>query len=861
MLRNGKSQTIWMSLRVAAYDTDMPDFRSTAIVYITVLRNVNAPQFYPPIYRVIIDEQTDVGQYILSLNVSDPDGDHLSCMLVSEDGVPVTAVSSPYFHINEEACAVYVNRDLQTDPTDQQEYVLSVRATDNHPTVPQVAMTTVYVTVLRDIAAPRFTNLPTSINVDENRDVGSVVYTVTAVDDDLEGRIVYALVGEFPVQSYFNLNTSTGAVRLQYSLLSDSQQNTVYTLYMLSEKKYSFSKKKNENIAVFLIYKKARFIAYDSANPGQRAQSTLNIRVVRNENAPVYNPSVYRETIADTFTVGQPVVKLTASDADGDGIFYVNNGDSVDQEFFYLAPDGQILLRKTLIGEFRNEFTFTITALDNRPQMVQRSAEASVTINVQRDSGPPRFVNAPYSVSIPINQDVNTTIFTVSAVDDDLKLLVTVYDSGSPLLEVQTTVTITINRNLHSPIFQRQNYEATVYDYEPVGSAVVVVNATDADVTSPENLVMYDIVSTSSISVAPFAIHPISGLITISRELGSETLNNYRIFRIIYQLEHILSIWLTPFENTFDNMSHSKQCLIQQLIISAEDLSYPFRSASATVNIVVIRNNNSPSFSRTTVYDVTVNEDQSIFDSILVVTATDPDEGRNGNIRYSVVNVTVMDNVFGINPVTGEIYTRVSLQGVAEDIYTFEVMASDNGIVPRTAVIQVTIRITREGAPYFPDYEYEVTIPENTRVNTEIITLAAVNPGSSVRVTATRRNQPTSEAHAIVRIYVTRNSAPPSFQHGDLVYNLSEDQPLGVSFGEVIASDFYVVASDRGVPSLSSSVRVTVNVIRNRNAPVFRDDAYEITISEFTGVGRSVLQVIADDADNVSTKAKKNVIL
>ena len=67
-----------------------------------------------------------------------------------------------------------------------------------------------------------------------------------------------------------------------------------------------------------------------------------------------------------------------------------------------------------------------------------------------------------------------------------------------------------------------------------------------------------------------------------------------------------------------------------------------------------------------------------------------------------------------------------------------------------------------------------------------------------------------------------------------------------------VTFQFFVVASDQGVPSLSATVRVTVNVVRNRNGPVFRLDDYTATIDEFVPVGRSVLRVRADDADNVS---------
>jgi len=108
--------------------------------------------------------------------------------------------------------------------------------------------------------------------------------------------------------------------------------------------------------------------------------------------------------------------------------------------------------------------------------------------------------------------------------------MVTAYDSGSPLADVSETVTITIQRNLNAPIFNPQNYETTIYDYVPIGSSVITVNAEDADITSPENLVTYDITNSAGNSVFEmFSIHPITGLITTNRALTTEAINVYRV--------------------------------------------------------------------------------------------------------------------------------------------------------------------------------------------------------------------------------------------------------------------------------------------------------------------------------------------
>lgn len=52
----------------------------------------------------------------------------------------------------------------------------------------------------------------------------------------------------------------------------------------------------------------------------------------------------------------------------------------------------------------------------------ERIDTSTVVVNVQRDQFPPVFQNTPYGVSITDSQALNTTIYTVSAVDADLRV-------------------------------------------------------------------------------------------------------------------------------------------------------------------------------------------------------------------------------------------------------------------------------------------------------------------------------------------------------------------------------------------------------------------------------------------------------
>lgn len=70
-----------------------------------------------------------------------------------------------------------------------------------------------------------------------------------------------------------------------------------------------------------------------------------------------------------------------------------------------------------------------------------------------------------------------------------------------------------------------------------------------------------------------------------------------------------------------------------------------------------------------------------------------------------------------------------------------------------------------------------------------------------------------------------------------------------------------ITAFDNGIPQLSSRVTVTVNVIRNRNGPVFSGNSYVTTIDESISVGTSILQVQATDADGVSKQINEFFLL
>ena len=63
------------------------------------------------------------------------------------------------------------------------------------------------------------------------------------------------------------------------------------------------------------------------------------------------------------------------------------------------------------------------------------------------------------------------------------QLLITAFDTGNPKIEVTEAVKINVVRNLNDPVFDTSSYQSGVYDYQPVGTAVLTVSAKDDDIT------------------------------------------------------------------------------------------------------------------------------------------------------------------------------------------------------------------------------------------------------------------------------------------------------------------------------------------------------------------------------------------
>ena len=101
--------------------------------------------------------------------------------------------------------------------------------------------------------------------------------------------------------------------------------------------------------------------------------------------------------------------------------------------------------------------------------------------------------------------------------------------------------------------------------------------------------------------------------------------------------------------------------------------------SSALVRVTIDDvNDNAPQFALPNMTTVKIREDVPIGTVVAVLTATDPDLGRGGQIVYSIVG-DLSDKIFRVDRTTGTIRTAERLDFEQRQVHTVVVRAADQG--------------------------------------------------------------------------------------------------------------------------------------------------------------------------------------
>uniref|UniRef100_A0A8W8I309 Cadherin domain-containing protein n=1 Tax=Magallana gigas TaxID=29159 RepID=A0A8W8I309_MAGGI len=681
-------------MRMFVQDGGSPPRTATAVASITVQRNINSPVFERQSYNETILETRQLGLSFLQVKATDGDTRPPNNQFKYSITGDTTAMT--YFYINPDSGRISLKQPIKGTGINQ--FRLQLTATDEGtPSLSGQAIVTVDVTIDDTL---RFTQLqPYTASIDENDPVDRRFIAVIATP---QPNIKYSIVGFSDSPDYFKIDETTGVISVKTDLRKDLSKRTTYLIQVRAEKQFP--------------------------NGPQSVENLVNVTVLRNINAPVFNSTQYQGNINEKYGLGQSVVQVFATDLNTrDVLLYSIIDKAGETEPFYMAPStGIITLKQLLTGTTKTRYAFTVRVRDqSKPE---KFGQSTVIILVRRNSQSPVFERTPYGAAINFNQAPGP-VYTTSARDPDLTgtltyevigyfsapgyftvnpnrevvlmsslasdtaqsytLGLTAYDSDYPNDKAYANVTITVNRNPNAPDFTNPSYSITVNESYPLAVSLLQVSGQDAD----QHVVEYILESSNPIDGTQFFyLNPSTGVLTVSRPLTETRTQTFT------------------------------------LQVGLKDNGIPARSSATTapVTIFITRNNNGPIFAGT--FTTSINEITPTNTAVLTVTATDSDPNTSpyGQLRYRIIGDGDFTQFFNIDATTGSILVQRPLTSQDIAFYQGRIVAEDGGSPPRSATATAIINIPRNlNAPVFNPKNYSVTIDETHQVGQYVITVTA----------------------------------------------------------------------------------------------------------------------------------------
>ncbi|XP_067112830.1 protocadherin gamma-A11-like [Osmerus mordax] len=271
------------------------------------------------------------------------------------------------------------------------------------------------------------------------------------------------------------------------------------------------------------------------------------------------------------------------------------------------------------------------------------------------------------------------------------------------------------------------------------------------------------------------------------------------------------------------------------LLLSAVDGGTPPRSGTVIIHVTVLdANDNKPVFSESE-YKVSLPENSPIGYVVTTVSATDADEGLNGEVTYEFGPITDdVKKLFSLNSKTGEISVVGKMNFEKESIYDFSIQAKDNsGLTSFTNVI-VEITDVNDNAPLISIKSLTNPIPENVLPGTEVGIINVQDKDSGVN----------KQVRCSIQQNVPFKLTPSIKNYYSLVTTSELDRELISDY------NITITATDEGSPPLSSSKTIHLSVSDvNDNPPVFEEQSYSAYVSENNKPGSSICSVTARDPD------------
>lgn len=311
---------------------------------------------------------------------------------------------------------------------------------------------------------------------------------------------------------------------------------------------------------------------------------------------------------------------------------------------------------------------------------------------------------------------------------------------------------------------------------------------------------------------------------------------NYPLFTF-----HWCHLWLSAGEDyrgRFTINSHTGAISTTQVLDREEMQNYtlniqardygptPLSSFTQLHLVLLDQNDNIPSFTRKS-YHASISEGLPAGAEVLRVSASDPDEGSNGEVTYSLTDDN-SQGAFLIDAFTGAIRTTRSLDRESRAQYSLRAVATDGCTQgPLSSLASVTIQVedVNDNMPVCEQTPFNAWVSMRTLPNQIVTTVTAADGDQG--------------------------------ENGTIHYALSDEENLfdiNTETGEIslrrrVRAGFsgrklQVVVSDRGHPALTSTCLVFIHLKGEHEGLQFTSKVYNASVKENSRAGTLYLFVL-----------------
>ncbi|KAM8764458.1 protocadherin alpha-10 isoform 12-T12 [Rhynchonycteris naso] len=460
--------------------------------------------------------------------------------------------------------------------------------------------------------------------------------------------------------------------------------------------------------------------ASDGGKPELTGSVSLLILVLdANDNAPIFDQSIYEVKLYENAPNQTLVIWLNASDADEEinkELTYSFSSlvtPSIRRKFLMNERTGEIRVNDAIDFEDSNTYEIHVDVTDKgNPPMV---GHCTVLVEIlDENDNSPEVVVTSLSLPVPEDAQVGTVIALINVFDRDsgvngqvtcsltphvpfklvstfknyyslvldsaldresllnYELMVTARDGGSPSLSTTASVSVEVaDVNDNSPVFGQPEYTVFVKENNPPGCHIFTVSARDLD--AQENaLVSYSLVE---------------------RRVGERALSSY----VSVHADSGKVYALQPLDH--------EELELLQFQVSARDAGVPPLGSNVTLQVFVLdENDNAPALLPPGAGGVggavseLVSRSVGVGQVVAKVRAVDADSGYNAWLSYELqLTAGGARSPFRVGLYTGEISTTRALDESDESRQRLLVLVKDHGEPTLVATATVLLSLVDSG--------------------------------------------------------------------------------------------------------------------------------------------------------------------